>query len=374
MNTVFPVRRSERRSGFTLIELLVVIAIIAVLIGLLLPAIQKVREAANRINCQNNMKQIGLALMNYESGNGKLPPASQVPWRNTQNDGGDARDLRGQFGPNWAVSLPPYIEQNNLYVQSNAAAYPGVPIVQDVVPAPGSTNQSWRAIRGQMIKTYLCPSDAHNQQPYSDDGSTAVTGINYIPKEVGWARGNYGVTAGYEDYDHVTAGATYTTVMAGPLVGVTSSPLFATNYGARLSEVTDGLSNTEMVAELRAGISPLDPRGVWALGFPGCSIVNGGRAPYNSTPNNTLGDSGADGDEISNCPKFWYVGIGSRADMGCMNRSARMTLAMSRSLHPGGVNVCLGDGSVRFIQNSISEYTWGLLLSKADGLVLPNDY
>src|SRR5262249_40089583 len=159
---------------------------------------------------------------------------------------------------------------------------------------------------------------------------------NYIPKEVGWARGNYGVTAGYEDYDHVTAGATWKTVMAGPLLGVTSSPMFATNYGARLTEVTDGLSNTAMVAERRAGISPLDPPGVGALGFPGSSIVNAGRAAYNPTPNNTLGDSGSDGDEISSCPKFWHVGIGSREGMGCENRNPRMNSAMSRSLHAGG--------------------------------------
>src|ERR1700722_13500750 len=105
------------RRAFTLIELLVVIAIIAVLIGLLLPAVQKVREAAARMSCSNNCKQLGLALMNYESANGRLPPASQVPWA-LQNQNPNL-DYTEPFGPNWAVLILPYIEQNALYTQAN---------------------------------------------------------------------------------------------------------------------------------------------------------------------------------------------------------------------------------------------------------------
>src|SRR5262249_6212414 len=139
--------------------------------------------------------------------------------------------------------------------------------------------------------------------------------------------------------------------------------------------ILDGTSNTILFNEVRAGISPLDPRGTWALGFPGASITNAGRAPYNPTPNNSLGDSGTDGDEIQNCSEFWAPGIGSQARMGCFNDpGAIMTSGMARSLHPGGVNACFADGSVRFVSESISEYTWGLLNSKADGLTLPNDY
>ena len=360
-----PVSHSRRRA-FTLIELLVVIAIIAILIGLLLPAVQKVREAAARMQCSNNLKQIGLALANYEGVYQKLPPGSQIPWYPSGPDQNDFLDMTVPFGPNWAVTLLPYIEQDNLYKQSNAIAYPGVPITVGV--PPGGANQTWRSIRGVVVKTYQCPSDGNSSQPYNDS-----TGGN-APAETGWARGNYGAIAGWEDYDHVANGSTKTTSQPGVMNGFTSSPMMSANYGARYAEVTDGLSNTIAVAELRAGISPLDPRGVWALGFPSASIVNAGRAAYNPTPNNNLGDDGNSGDEIQTCYKFWTTTIGSRDGMGCINTQTLMNSGMSRSRHTGGVNAVFGDGSVRFIKNSINEQTWGFLISKADGQVIANDY
>jgi prepilin-type N-terminal cleavage/methylation domain-containing protein/prepilin-type processing-associated H-X9-DG protein len=354
------------RRGFTLIELLVVIAIIAILIGLLVPAVQKVREAAARTQCSNNAKQIGLALFNYESTYHQLPPASLVPFSKINSSSN--LDMNVPFGPNWAVLILPYIEQDPLYKQANPGSYPGIPVTPGVVPPYAAVNNSWRVLRGVVIKTYQCPSDPYNAFPYNDPTGNA-------PPETIWARGNYGVTASYEDYDHVAYGNQFKTSQKGPLKGVVASAVMSANYGARLLEITDGTSNTIMVGELRAGISPLDPRGVWALGFPSASIVNAGRAPYNPTPNNVLGDSGGDGDEIQNCAKFWNPTIGSRQRMGCINDpGAIMTSGMSRSLHTNGVNTCFADGSVRFLPDNISEFTWGLLLSKSDNLPLGNDY
>src|SRR5690348_5758442 len=118
----------RNRRGFTLIELLVVIAIIAILIGLLLPAVQKVREAAARTQCTNNLKQIGLALHNYHDVYHSLPPASQVPW-GASGTGDCHMEYHGTFGPSWAVLILPFIEETNLYNMANVSSFPGVPFV-----------------------------------------------------------------------------------------------------------------------------------------------------------------------------------------------------------------------------------------------------
>jgi prepilin-type N-terminal cleavage/methylation domain-containing protein/prepilin-type processing-associated H-X9-DG protein len=352
----------RRRAGFTLIELLVVIAIIAVLIGLLLPAVQKVREAAARSSCTNNLKQIGLAAHQYHDSYQRLPPASIVPYA-MQNDDSNL-DMRCPFGPNWAVLILPYIEQDNLYRQANPSSYPGRTVTRD---SSGSTvrgqynsfNNTWRGIRGQTIKTYLCPSDPNNQTPYTDTAT--------VP-EAGWARGNYAATAGFNDYDHVSGGTTITNA-----IGI-SSPVMAANYGARFTEIKDGLASTIMFNEIRAGISPLDPRGTWALGMPGSSITNAGRDSTNPTPNNSLEGTGQFGDEMQTCSQYWYAGIGTRDRMACLRGGSLATSAQARSTHPGGVNSCFADGSVHFIRDSIGQTTWCLLNSKNDGQVITEDY
>ena len=371
-------QKPVRHRGFTLIELLVVIAIIAILIGLLLPAVQKVRDAAAKMQCSNNLKQIGLALMNYESSYGKLPPASQLPYAPTP-DFDIVLDLQNKsggqnpFGPNWAVLLLPFLEQNALFQQSMASAYPGTSVAPDNtgVNALGQgLNLTWLSIVGNPVKMYTCPSDANNTNPYLDPVSGPIGG-----PATGWARGNYGVTAGYEDYDHQVGGASYMTKKAGIPHdnGMVSSPVMAANYGAKITDITDGTSNTCMVAELRAGLSPIDPRGVWALGFPGSSIVNAGRASYNPTPNNLLGGTPDDGgDELQNGASF-CTPDGAAKGMGCTQGGTLMTSATSRSMHTGGVNCCFADGSVHFIQNGITQLTWVRLMSKADGQIPGSD-
>jgi prepilin-type N-terminal cleavage/methylation domain-containing protein/prepilin-type processing-associated H-X9-DG protein len=375
----------RRRTAFTLIELLVVIAIIAVLVGLLLPAVQKVREAANRMSCQNNLKQIALGAHNFHDTNGRFPVGCYIPWA---KDGfHDTQDFTLPFGPNWAVYLLPYIEQGNLYNSVNVNAYPGTALPANLTNYP-TYDRSWRALRAAVVKTYLCPSDANNQQMYNDPTPPDA------PAEVGWARGNYAGTAGFADSDHTTDGANASgnnpfdgSGSDGVVPGNPSNPplskgpifFFSTTgkNGSRIADITDGTSNTIMFNEVRAGISPLDSRGVWAMGHPGASLTEAGRN-YNPTPNNMLDspDGQTYGDELQNCYKFWYYGIGATAGMGCFPNTSgdQMNSGMARSLHTGGVNAAFADGSVHFIKNNIDQYTWCILQSKNDGQVLTADY
>src|SRR5262245_12560399 len=358
------IQRRRRIRAFTLIELLVVIAIIAVLVALLLPAVQQAREAARRTQCKNNMKQIGLALMNYESTFNRLPPASNVPWGRRGTD--DAHmDYTGPFGPNWAIAILPFIEQQALYDNFNTNSFPGVFIgVPTGTPPAGVDGFDGRVLVGSTIPTYQCPSDANNQTFYLNAS---------VPGSVnGWARGNYGVTAGYEDYDHVAGGAVFASSkkqVAGAN-GLSSSPMMSSNYGAKIGEVRDGMSNTAMVGEWRAGLSAIDPRGVWAMGFPGASIVNAGRGSYNPSPNNMLGGLPADGGDELQDGALYCSPANAALGMGCTTSGTLMTSAMARSMHAGGVNMCFGDGSVRFIINQIDELNWCRLLSKADGQII----
>jgi prepilin-type N-terminal cleavage/methylation domain-containing protein/prepilin-type processing-associated H-X9-DG protein len=378
----------NQRRAFTLIELLVVIAIIAILIGLLLPAVQKVRESANRISCTNNLKQIGLAAHLYHDANKKLPPTVVMAYAIKDDPTVNGRglettlDIAEPFGPNWAVLLLPFVEQDPLYKTANVQAYPGGGSAWTPGADPNSLpfDRTWRGIRGVVIKTYLCPSDANNQKPYNDP-----SGID-CPLETGWARGNYAATAGFTDYDHTVGGnnTPESKPFGDPVFNglfddgihkvnwMSKGPVMAINFGSRLTDITDGTSNTVMFNEIRAGVNELDPRGVWAIGMPGSSVTNAGRN-YNPSPNNTLGDVDYQGDEVQGCYKFWYFGIG-RDGMGCFPGSSSSAAfpdvtnsGQARSMHPGGVNSCFGDGSVRFIHNGITQWIWCLLQSKNDG-------
>src|SRR6266581_5147196 len=145
---------ARRVRAFTLIELLVVIAIIGVLIALLLPAMQKVREAANRISCSNNLKQIALGAHNYHDTNKKLMIGWYIPY--AQDGYHNTQDITYPFGLNWAVYLLPYIEQDNLYKTINVTAYPGFAVTPATIYNWTAYDRSWRALRGQTIRIFLC--------------------------------------------------------------------------------------------------------------------------------------------------------------------------------------------------------------------------
>ena len=327
-----PITRRQR-NAFTLIELLVVIAIIAILIGLLLPAVQKVREAAARMKCQNNLKQLGIAAHSYLEVKGQLPEATQMNYitgaGNTANS-----DANQPFGPNWAVLILPHIEQDNLFRSVDVASY-----------RVNSANQGWRGLRGTKISTFLCPSDVGQDVQCSQNGG-------------GWARGNYAANAG-PTWVQDTINGNSPNNGYGPAGGV-----MCTNWGATITQITngDGTSATILFNEVRVGINALDRRGVWAMGFPGSSMTAANAIGDCLTPNDPYEAS----DDIQGCDQFWYSGIGTRDRMGCWAPCPSWQ-AQARSKHTGGVNACFCDGSVRFISNNIDVANWSRLNSRNDG-------
>jgi prepilin-type N-terminal cleavage/methylation domain-containing protein/prepilin-type processing-associated H-X9-DG protein len=329
---------TRSRRGFTLIELLVVIAIIAILIGLLLPAVQKVREAAARIKCGNNLHQLAIACHSYQDRNGKgLPHAIMLH----PSDGLPVTATNVSFGPNWVVLILPDIEQGALYKS---------------VPDPGmymtTRDQSWKNLRFATVPTMICPSDYGHGSPWALAGG-------------GWARGNYGCNAGGIHGPglgyHTTAGGSSPTNdwgWSGLPTTLHGGGVMCINFAHKVNTVPDGSSNTVMLAELRVGsnLSQNDPRGTWALGFPGASVVSGHFSWDCRLPNTTEDNA----DDCEGCINDPVNGMG--AWPGCPFQQAQ-----ARGRHPGGVQVAMADGSVRFVRNSVSEATWWYMNASDDG-------
>jgi prepilin-type N-terminal cleavage/methylation domain-containing protein/prepilin-type processing-associated H-X9-DG protein len=230
-------RNSRRRTAFTLIELLVVIAIIAILIGLLLPAVQKVREAASRLSCTNNLKQIGLALHNYHDANNGFPPGylASVPYSDGQTDTAP--------GWGWATFILPYIEQNNLGQQF----------------AFGQPVQNFPGVQ-TTIKMYICPSDTPPTAPFAVPNAFGTTVCLAAPC-------SYAACCGGDETD-----------TADPKgLGV-----FYRNSRTRMTDITDGASETILVGERSCAYS----LGVWAGAIPGGVVLRG---PYNTNPGTSTG-------------------------------------------------------------------------------------
>jgi prepilin-type N-terminal cleavage/methylation domain-containing protein/prepilin-type processing-associated H-X9-DG protein len=346
--------RPWSRRAFTLIELLVVIAIIAILIGLLLPAVQKVREAAARAKCQNNIKQIALACHSYHDQNGFLPPAVEIinpiltsPQNGTGSTSNNTSSYRTPgFGPNWAVHILPQMEQGPLYAQYQA----------DILAFKTSngTNQNWRNLRGVTVPTYLCPSDNGANVQFALNGG-------------GWARGNYAANAG-GGWICDSVNSRSTDGMRGGMIVI--------NGGLRLTDVSDGLSNTVCVNEVRVGVTDKDRRGTWAMGVGGASLT--GALGYGDcgTPNDTNEKS----DDIENCNDIIAVvppATLQKMRMGCSYDNGPNNWpnwqAGARSLHTGGVNAAMGDGSVRFVRDGVSIQAWHWTNGRSDGQIVSLD-
>jgi prepilin-type N-terminal cleavage/methylation domain-containing protein/prepilin-type processing-associated H-X9-DG protein len=318
----FPFAR--RRTGFTLIELLVVIAIIAILIGLLVPAVQKVREAAARLQCSNNLKQWGLALHTYHDarkafpyGNSRVNPPGQEVAGTATPPAGATTARRTLY-----VVLWPYIEQAPLYGQYNLSV--------GFWQAPNTIVNTTTGLVAQPLSLYYCPSDRPGAY-WEGDQYYRARG-NYVP--------NYGPQL------------LFTPGVRNAPFGWTSSGGFNryTPYHSRIADFTDGTSNTLMMAEIRMAATDAlsDTRG---------DIMNDQGSPWFmaiNTPN-----SGIDYTlDCSNTDPTMPCGVQN----GTVGQQIN-----ARSRHTGGVNVVMADGSVHFVSNNITLATWQALSTMNGG-------
>jgi prepilin-type N-terminal cleavage/methylation domain-containing protein/prepilin-type processing-associated H-X9-DG protein len=289
------------RRGFTLIELLVVIAIIAVLIALLVPAVQKVREAAARAQCQNNMKQVGLALHNHHDVFKRFPAAE--PYGFYTSNWYSRPGVIDSDRSCWVAQILPYLEQGPLYEQFRTYMK---------APSGYTCSTTWSTFN---IPTMLCPSD-----PNSPRGAGLGQGVHVNVV--------------------VCIGSGYAT--PGGNDGTNLNGLFYGKSRTRLTDVTDGTSNTLMVSEILMSpdTTTHDVRGrVWN------SIHAGTAFSTIYPPNSTVGDN-----VMGYCNALPGV--------PCAAQTVDNAYAVARSRHTGGVNAGLGDGSVRFVSNGVVPSSW----------------
>ncbi len=340
--TKLTLTKLTKPSGFTLVELLVVIAVIGVLISLLLPAVQSAREAARRVHCTNNLKQLALATLSYESAHGTLPPSGLVELvpKTYRQVTYDSYEQTKGIQLSWAVLVLPYLEQQNLFDQFDLER--------------GAMQQPHRP-QEQSLNLYLCPSDNARGRMFADLELT--NGRQF-------AKGNYAAfcTPYHTNLQQVHPGA----LIAG---------------GQPLRRITDGASNTLVFSEVRTRDHPQDERGVWALPWNGASLLafdmhhdpehafNSSFVPYALFDNQTQRPNtlGPNSDMLQICPDLQDTQL---EGMPCLNANEQFWLsAPPRSLHFGGVNAAYLDGRIRFLANEVDEYVMAYLISINDGQI-----
>ena len=322
-------RKSNSRRGFTLIELLVVIAIIAILIALLVPAVQKVREAASRTQCQNNLKQLGIAFHAYHDANQELPIG--VTW---------SPGVWSWPRMTYSIYLYPFLDQGVIYNEFNFNP-------TDTTVAPwesASNNSSASPPNSALVAVFVCPSD--NGVRTTSNGATDSAGHAFS-----WMTANYVVPfPGAKNADALAPTQATRTAM-GP------------NYGSRFVQITDGTSNTMLMTEsLRAiAVNNNDIRGAIWIDEPASSFI------YTQTPAGVTGlytPNTTANDLLYHCTNM------PSQNRPCVTQSTNtLESAAARSMHQGGVFVLLCDGSAHFVVNSVSAATWAAVAT-----IMENDF
>ena len=341
----------QDRAAFTLVELLVVIAIIGILVSLLLPAVQSARSAARGLQCKNHLKQLGLAVLNYESARGALPVAGFVaPNPDSLNDSFDP-----QSGPQigWMVLILPFIEEQSLYDQFE-------------ITATSSIFEQTADPQATSVTSYLCPSDDAFGKLY----------VHRLSQQRPFAKGNY---AAYVGPQHVTDQQ----FIPGAFGGF--KPGDPNLRGHRLAKVRDGASRTVAISEVRVRDVEQDLRGAWALPWGAASVLaihidhlyRGNESPrdlrsiqhYVPDPdylNWSHMPNAEKPDLIYTCLRPFEAAVEGVPCARASGRTKRFASGSARSRHIGGVNAVALDGHVGFMSNDIDPYIMAHLVSTRD--------
>jgi prepilin-type N-terminal cleavage/methylation domain-containing protein/prepilin-type processing-associated H-X9-DG protein len=363
--------RPRTSAGFTLIELLVVIAIIAILIGLLLPAVQKIREAAARMSCTNNLKQLGLAVMNYESAYSALPynaitkNNSQPPYipyvAGTVATKGSTSGTQGRCSG--LVPLLPFVEQNNIYPLYTFNLDWSDPQNAQVLTIPFklfrcSSSPSGDALVTPYATTYIAPGNNAFAPPSAPGATTNILGGKLYPTlsntSTGWTSDYAPLAQVKTTKDANGAEIAYANpIVAAARPGTPSKGAMRQNGLTKITEISDGTSNTTLYSEA-GGRNMQFFANRQAVAYDATKITG----PIWADSDNRLTVTGTDATGTTN------IGTGPCV-MNCNNLQGDIY-----SFHSGGANIGFADGSVHFVRDSISILTLAALVTKAGGEVI----
>ena len=331
------------KHGFTLVELLVVITIIGVLIALLLPAVQAAREAARRVQCTNNLKQIGLAINNFENQNKALPAGVAYTWVNCSTVSIEASTF---------LIIMPFVEEGGLAAQYSFTTRP--------------YNAPNLALLKTQIPCYLCPSDnaagrlmsgSYSRANYAACFGTSTWGGDHMD--------TYSHNHMLLDPDSFVSSGKSLNMYALETAGVFRCQGQST--GRQMRDITDGTSNTIMASEVLAGevdTGTVDERGLWFLFCMGGATYTHKYPPNSFTPNTPIGTTDPLGDVMTGTCNS------TSSDMPCGSRSTNYYVddyCSARSRHPDGVNTVFVDGHVSFYNNETNLTVWQALATIAGG-------